>query len=109
MLATSNLGKSRKYKFYKLNGNYPRNNSRCSNDLAIRNVIGSNIFNVLLTICSIIKHVSFNHYIAILFGGTIFLIIAIFTGKIKKLDRWEAFILLAFYLVYTGHIVSKKL
>jgi len=86
-----------------------------NSDLAIGNVIGSNIFNILLilSISSFINPISFNHNfnqdIAILFGGTIFLIIAMFTGKRKKLDRWEAFLLLAFYLIYTAYIVNKEL
>ncbi len=86
-----------------------------NSDLAIGNVIGSNIFNILLilSISSLISPVNFNHNfnqdIAILFGGTIFLIVAMFTGKRKKLDRWEAFLLLAFYLIYTVYIVSKEL
>lgn len=86
-----------------------------NSDLAIGNVIGSNIFNILLilSISSLINPVSFNpnfnQDIIILFGGTIFLILAMFTGKRKKLDRWEAFILLAFYLIYTVYIVSKEL
>lgn len=86
-----------------------------NSDLAIGNVIGSNIFNILLilSISSLINPVSFNDNfnqdLAILFGGTVFLIVAMFTGKRKKLDRWEAFLLLAFYLIYTIYIVSKEL
>lgn len=86
-----------------------------NSDIAIGNVIGSNIFNVLLilSISSCIKPVkynlSFNQDLLILIGGTVFLIIAMFTGKRKKLDRWEALILLCFYLTYTAYLVSKEL
>ncbi|RYM30833.1 calcium/sodium antiporter [Brumimicrobium glaciale] len=86
-----------------------------NSDIAIGNVIGSNIFNVLLIlgISSLIKPIEynqiFNQEFAILIGGTVFLIIAMFTGKKKKLDRWEAFILLSFYLIYTTYLVSKEL
>jgi cation:H+ antiporter len=86
-----------------------------NSDIAIGNVIGSNIFNLLL-ILSIssfvnpIKYTSdFNQDLLILIGGTIFLIIAMFTGKRKKLDRWEALILLCFYLIYTTYLVSKEI
>ena len=86
-----------------------------NSDIAIGNVIGSNIFNVLL-ILSISAFVNpiqynpnFNQDILILIGGTIFLILAMFTGKRKKLDRWEALILLSFYVVYTTYLVSKEL
>jgi cation:H+ antiporter len=30
-------------------------------------------------------------------------------GKRKKLDRWEALILVSFYLIYTTYLVSKEL
>ncbi len=85
-----------------------------NSDIAIGNVIGSNIFNILLilSISSFIKPISFNPNfnidIAILLGGTLFLFLAMFTGKKKKLDRWEAALLLGFYLVYTIYLVSKE-
>jgi cation:H+ antiporter len=86
-----------------------------NSDIAIGNVIGSNIFNVLLilSISSFLNpikyNLNFNQDIYILIGGTVFLIVAMFTGKRKKLDRWEAFVLLSFYLVYTTYLVSKEL
>lgn len=86
-----------------------------NSDIAIGNVIGSNIFNILLiiSVSSLINPVtynaSFNQDFYILFGGTIFLILAMFTGKKKKLDRWEALILLSFYLIYTTYLVAKEL
>jgi cation:H+ antiporter len=86
-----------------------------NSDIAIGNVIGSNIFNVLLilSISSLISPIkynpNFNQDLLILIGGTVFLIIAMFTGKRKRLDRWEAFILLSFYLIYTTYLVSKEL
>jgi cation:H+ antiporter len=86
-----------------------------NSDIAIGNVIGSNIFNILLilSISSLIHPIEynqiFNQDFAILIGGTVFLIIAMFTGKRKKLDRWEALILVSFYLIYTTYLVSKEL
>ncbi|MBU1100293.1 MAG: calcium/sodium antiporter [Bacteroidetes bacterium] len=86
-----------------------------NSDIAIGNVIGSNIFNILLILSfsSFIRPINFNQNfnqdIAILFGGTVFLIIAMITGKRKKLDRWEAGILLGFYLIYTVYLVSKEI
>ena len=85
-----------------------------NSDIAIGNVIGSNIFNILLilSVSSFIKPVTFNLNfnldIAILLGGTLFLFVAMFTGKRKKLDRWEAALLLGFYLVYTTYLVSRE-
>ncbi len=86
-----------------------------NSDIAIGNVIGSNIFNILLilSISSLINPIEynqiFNQDFAILIGGTVFLIIAMFTGKRKKLDRWEALILVSFYLIYTTYLVLKEL
>lgn len=86
-----------------------------NSDIAIGNVIGSNIFNILLilSISSFVSpinyNVNFNQDLLILMGGTVFLIIAMFTGKRKKLDRWEAFVLFSFYLIYTSYLVFKEL
>ena len=86
-----------------------------NSNIAIGNVIGSNIFNILLilSISSFINPIKYNpnfdQDIFILIGGTVFLIIAMFTGKRKKLDRWEAFILLSFYLIYTTYLVMKEI
>lgn len=86
-----------------------------NSDIAIGNVIGSNIFNILLilSISSFVNPIeynpNFNQDLLILIGGTVFLIIAMFTGKRKKLDRWEALILLSFYLAYTSYLVIKEI
>jgi len=85
-----------------------------NSDIAIGNVIGSNIFNILLilSISSLIGPIKYNQIfnwdIFILIGGTAFLILAMFTGRRRRLDRWEAAILLGFYLVYTGYLISLE-
>lgn len=86
-----------------------------NSDIAIGNVIGSNIFNILfiLSISSFVNpityNLNFNQELLILIGGTVFLIVAMFTGNRKKLDRWEALILLIFYLIYTTYLVMKEI
>lgn len=86
-----------------------------NSDIAIGNVIGSNIFNVLLilSISSFVNPINynpnFNQDLLILMGGTVFLILAMFIGKKKRLDRWQALILLSFYLIYTSYLVSQEL
>ncbi|HPR59748.1 MAG TPA: calcium/sodium antiporter [Prolixibacteraceae bacterium] len=86
-----------------------------NSDIAIGNVIGSNVFNVLLilSLSGIIRPIdynpNFNTDLFILIGGTVFLFVAMLTGKRKKLDRWEAALLFAFYLVYTVFLVYKEL
>ncbi|SDG56515.1 calcium/sodium antiporter [Psychroflexus sediminis] len=82
-------------------------------DIAIGNVIGSNIFNVLLIvpvsalIRPIAYNASFNFEMYLLVGATLFLFIAMFSGKTKRLDRWEALLLLVGFVVYTGYMISK--
>jgi cation:H+ antiporter len=86
-----------------------------NSDIAIGNIVGSNIFNIflILSISSLVKPVefnlNFNNEIYLLIGGTIFLFIAMFTGKKKKLDRWEAFVLLITFLGYTVYLISKEI
>jgi len=77
-----------------------------NNDIAVGNIIGSNIFNIflILSVSSFIKPISynvlFNKDLIFLSFGTIFLFVAMFTGYKKKLDRWEAALLLFAYVVY---------
>ena len=86
-----------------------------NSDIAIGNVIGSNIFNLLfiLSISTLIRPIEynpkFNLDLLILIGGTIFLLTSMLTGQKKKLDRWEALILAAFYLIYTTVLVMKEI
>lgn len=86
-----------------------------NSDIAIGNVIGSNIFNILfiLSVSSLISPVQFNPAFNlefyILAAGTLALFIAMFTGGRKKLDRWEAAILLIIYLAYTGWLIAKEI
>ena len=84
-------------------------------DIAIGNIIGSNIFNIflILSVSSFVNPVkfdiSFNTDIYLLCGGTMFLFIAMFTGEKKKLDRWEAGILLAVFIAYTIYLIGKEI
>ena len=86
-----------------------------NSDIAIGNVIGSNVFNLLfiLSISSMISPIDynpkFNLDLSILIGGTIFLLAAMLTGHRKKLDRWEAGILFGFYMLYTVFLVIKEI
>jgi cation:H+ antiporter len=78
-----------------------------NNDIAVGNIIGSNIFNIflILGVSSVIRPVGysvvFNKDIYFLAIGTIVLFIAMYTGKRRKLDRWEAVV---FLLLYSGYL-----
>ncbi|CAM4033156.1 calcium/sodium antiporter [Flavobacterium antarcticum] len=86
-----------------------------NSDIAIGNVVGSNIFNLLLVlpISALINPIqyntNFNQDLLILSGGTIFVVIAIFTGKSRNISRIQGSILLVSYLLYTVYLVSKEL
>lgn len=75
-------------------------------DIAVGNIIGSNIFNIFLIVgvSAVIRplnfHPSFYKDLLMLCAGTIFLFIAMFVGKKHKLDRWEAALLLLAFVVY---------
>lgn len=80
-------------------------------DIAVGNIIGSNIFNIflILGVSSLIRPVEFdtalNTDLALLALGTLFLFLAMFTGQKKKLDRWEAVILLITFIAYTIYLI----
>jgi cation:H+ antiporter len=85
---------------------------RC--DLAVGNVVGSNIFNILLIlgisaeISPIRYNLAFNFDILAFGLGTLLLFIAMFTLKAHKLDRWEALILLVTYISYLVLVIARK-
>lgn len=86
-----------------------------SDDIAVGNIIGSNIFNIffILGVSSLIRPLSynakFNLDLFILVIGTLLLFIAMFTGKKKRLDRLEAGILLTLYLGYILFLIYGEL
>ena len=88
--------------------------SKKNADIAVGNIIGSNIFNIflILSTASLIKpiafNLNFNQDLYILAGGTLFLLLAMITGKRRRLDRWEALILLVAYLGYTTYLVMQE-
>lgn len=84
-----------------------------NNDIAVGNIIGSNVFNIffILGASALIKPLpfspTFNRDIYLLAIGTILLFLFMFSGKKKKLDRWEAAILLIAYVVYTVYLIMN--
>lgn len=82
-----------------------------NNDIAVGNIIGSNIFNIffILGLSSLVRPVGydtfFNNDLFLLSGGTILLFLFMLLGGKRRLERWEAAILLLIYLVYTTYLV----
>lgn len=93
-------------------------------DIAIGNVIGSNIFNIflILGVNGMIKPIEYpdhNHvtYIEqavlntdlyVLAIGTVALLIAMFTLSKNKIDRWEALGFLLLYILYTYYLINRN-
>lgn len=83
-------------------------------DIAIGNVIGSNIFNFtfILGISALVGPLHFNTEMNfdfyVLIGGSIMLFIFMFTLKRKKLDRWEAILYLVAFIAYASYIFIRK-
>ncbi|OBX26104.1 cation:H+ antiporter [Gelidibacter algens] len=86
-----------------------------NSDIAIGNIIGSNIFNIflILSVSSLVRPIAFspvfNMDIYLLLGGTLFLFLAMFTGKKKTLERWQSAVLLLIFIGYTTYLVGKEL
>lgn len=84
---------------------------RKNTDIAIGNVVGSNIFNILfiLAITGLVNPITYNPSMNfdmyVLLGSTLLLIIFMFTLRKRKLDRWEAVIFLLGYFVYTWYLI----
>lgn len=84
------------------------------NDIAVGNIIGSNIFNIflILGISAVIRpmnfDVKFNQDIYLLGLGTVILFLAMFSGRRKCLDRWEAAILLVVFISYTIYLIRSS-
>ncbi|MBR9999293.1 MAG: calcium/sodium antiporter [Cyclobacteriaceae bacterium] len=86
-----------------------------NNDIAVGNIIGSNIFNIffILGISSLIRPVDyndvFNRDLYLLAAGTIILFAAMFISKKKKLERWEAAILVLLYIIYIIYLINNDI
>ncbi|HKZ38718.1 MAG TPA: calcium/sodium antiporter [Chryseolinea sp.] len=86
---------------------------RKNTDIAIGNVIGSNIFNIcfILGLTSVVTPIPYNNVMnfdfEVMTASTLLLMIFMFTFNQRKLDRWESFILLASYIGYIFFLVVQ--
>ena len=83
---------------------------RGQTDIAIGNVIGSNIFNIffILGISGLVSPLPFrsamNLDLGLLLLASVLLFVTMFTGGRRVLDRWEASIFLVLYVSYTVYL-----
>lgn len=81
-------------------------------DIAIGNVVGSNIFNIffILGITAVVNPIEYNPAmnfdLQVLMASTVLLMVFMFTLNTRKLDRWEALLMLAAYFSYTIYLVA---
>src|SRR3989338_3719343 len=82
-------------------------------DIAVGNVVGSNIFNVfwILGVTSIIMPLPFNPRVNIDVGvsilATFLLFLAMFVGKKHKLERWQGALFVTLYGIYIGYLIMR--
>lgn len=84
-----------------------------SSDIAVGNVIGSNLFNIfmVLGVTAMIKPIEFNVLLnidlMILMVITIILFFLVCVGKLNKLNRYEAGLLVVIYFSYLGYLLNR--
>ncbi len=82
-------------------------------DIAVGNVVGSNIFNILfiLGISAVVQPLPFraqsNFDIGTTLAATLLLFLFMFTGRRHELDRWEGLLFVGLYIAYTGILVVQ--
>jgi len=86
---------------------------RKNSDIAIGNIVGSNIFNIfwILGISAIIKPLPFNIQansdVEVLIATTILLLLFLFIGKRYVLKRWQGWIFVLSYSVYIIYLIQR--
>ena len=82
-------------------------------DIAIGNVVGSNIFNILfiLGFTGLVRPIPYNtdmnRDIYILIISTLALVVFLFIFQRHKLDRWKALLMLVGYIFYTVYLIRQ--
>ncbi|HCL58128.1 MAG TPA: sodium:proton exchanger [Spirochaetia bacterium] len=82
-------------------------------DLAVGNIVGSNIFNVflILGISALVNPLALqpeSHFdILVNIFSSLLLFIFVFTGKGRKIDRWEGGVFLSLYIAYITYLIIK--
>jgi cation:H+ antiporter len=82
-------------------------------DIAIGNIVGSNIFNILWTLglTSLVTPIAFSADNSIDISFAMMAILLMFTllwnGERHKIDRWQGSILLFVYVSYLGYVIVR--
>ncbi|MFO7715193.1 calcium/sodium antiporter [Desulfosarcina sp.] len=80
-------------------------------EIAVGNVVGSNIFNVffILGVSAILRPLPFNPAanvdMGVMMAASVTLFIFMFTGRVRIMDRWEGTWVLLIYLLYIAYLL----
>jgi len=80
-------------------------------EIAVGNVVGSNIFNVffILGVSAVIRPLPFdpaaNVDMGVMMAASILLFIFMFTGRLRIMDRWEGVLALLIYALYITYLL----
>jgi len=83
-------------------------------EIAVGNVVGSNIFNIfwVIGVSASIEPLSFdtagNRDVMVVIAASLMLFLFMFSGKKQSLDRWEGFIFVCGYAAYIGYLVFAR-
>lgn len=83
------------------------------NDIAIGNIVGSNIFNVFWvlgltgTLINIPFNTNTNLDVIIGIGAISLLFVFMFVGRRHQLKRWQGFVFVALYFVYLAYLIIR--
>lgn len=86
---------------------------RKNSDIAVGNVVGSNIFNMLwiLGISAVVKPLPFNSIsnidITMILVSSSLLLLAVVIGKKPKISRWEGIAFILFYALYLYYLIQR--
>jgi cation:H+ antiporter len=82
-------------------------------DIAVGNIIGSNIFNIfwILGLSAVIVPLPFNTSanfdVLVMIGASLLLFLSLFLGKKGRLDRWQGVVYVLLYIVYIISFVVR--
>jgi len=86
---------------------------RRNSDIAIGNIIGSNVFNILwvLGLSALIRPLEFStilNYDILIFGAAMAILLAfMFVGKRNVLQRWQGSTMVGLYVVYVVYLIIR--
>jgi cation:H+ antiporter len=82
-------------------------------DIAVGNVVGSNIFNIffVMGLSAVIAPLPFEERRNVDIGVAVFanllMFLFMFSGKKHRVDRWEGAVFVVFYLTYIGYLATQ--